>query len=172
MEDTINLVAGLCKRLIDESIDGAVRYEKEEEVRKAYIAVLEDFVKDYSHYRAQMGDLLQTFERVSDVSLVYSSKVYLDQFEQVAKLPVAGHLDVDMVDEPVTEQTYVLYERIVAEVDASRAELRLSELQVDTSWLDLGQVRSVISLIVNHLERDAEEENWNAEMANQALVAL
>lgn len=157
-------------KLTFETIHKANLYEKE--ILLAYRKILKEFSDNYQDYKKYFSEFLRSLETNNVNSLAYSIKLFFEYFNELIDLDEFSPFDMSILSTNYNRDTVKRLTDVFENSLSKNQIFRISEGTFDLSTLSESDYDSIISLLVDGIQENANDLNINVSNIQDSAINL
>lgn len=158
------------QRLTHERINNNYAYEAE--LKTSYREILLGMTGDYSEYRKHVSKFLSSLEENNYRAVIYSINLFFELYAELIKVGKFKHFDTSIMDYDADDSTFEKMKPVFEASYSKNNQQRMSEDNFDISSLSDEDKKEMASLIIEKLQSDSQQLNWNNDMVLDASMLL
>lgn len=158
------------QKMSDERINN--HSNNEHELKRLYREILFNMADDFSTYRKIGPGLLSSLESNNLHSVSYSIILFFDLYNQIIKTGKFKFFDLSLMEYKADNNTVDQMALIFKESFSKNNRQRLSEENFNISMLSDEEKKKMGALIINKLQDDSLQLNWNKDLIDTTIMSL
>lgn len=164
------LIFNFNQKILDERLNS--NSTQRDSILLDYQKIINGMASDYSEYRKNIVEFLNSLESNNPNSISYSVSCFFSLFNLVKKLDKFKNFDISRYNQPYDEETIYTMSKIFDSKMNKSSIFRLSEENFDISHLTDIENLALTSFIIDNIQHESKNLNWDVETVKFSMLQL
>ncbi len=165
-----NIIQSFHEKLTYETINNNFIYENE--LKRSYRDILIIMASDYSEYQRHVAKFLSSLEVNNTHSVSYSISLFFELYKKLVATTKFKSFDLSVIEYVANDATLDKMKIIFEDSYSKNNQQRMSEDNFDISSLSSNDKNEMASLIIDRIQVDGKQLNWNKDMVELTMMNL